>query len=156
MPAFGGDHPAYGSSGCGENDGTGYERSPAEPARRERLAPRCGASGPGEFAARRVPVVRRLREGRREDRVECSGQIRSSLGQTRRRLVQMSEHDRELALPVKRPLAGQAFEEDTTERVLVGATVDRPAFDLLRRHIIDRPDEAALPRQAADGRDVTS
>src|SRR5439155_11120482 len=83
-------------------------------------------------------------------------QIWSSLGQTRRRLVQMREDDRELALTVERPLSGQAFEEDAAERVLIRAAVDRSTFDLLRRHIIDRADEAALARQAADGRDVTS
>jgi len=156
MPAFGGDHAAHRSTGCGEHDGTGNEQPPEGPARRERLALRCCASGAGQFAARRVPVIWRFREGRREDRVERSGQIRSSLGQTWRRLVQMREHDRQLALPVERPLTGQAFEEDAAERVLVGAAVDRPALDLFGRYVIDCADEAALAREAADRRDVAS
>src|SRR6266576_6694186 len=68
----------------------------------------------------------------------------------------MCENDREFALAVERPLTCEALEEDAAERVHVCAAVDRAAFDLLRRHVIDRADEATLARQAADGRDVTS
>src|SRR2546423_14853390 len=130
MPAFRCDHGAYRRTGRGESDGTGNEKSSEDPARPERLALECCASGSGQFAACRIPVVRRFGERRREDRVERSGQIWSSLGQTRRRLVQMREDDRELALTVERPLSGQAFEEDAAERVLVRAAVDRSTFDL--------------------------
>ena len=68
----------------------------------------------------------------------------------------MREHDRQFALAVERPLACEALKEDAAERVDIGAAVDRSALDLLRRDVIDRPDEAALAGQAADGRDVAS
>ena len=66
----------------------------------------------------------------------------------------MREDDRQLAVAFERPLAGQELEEDAAERVDIGAAVDLAALDLLRRDVVDRPDEAALARQAADRRDV--
>src|SRR5205814_2805563 len=67
----------------------------------------------------------------------------------------MREDDRELAVAVERALAREELEQHATERVDVGAAVDRPALDLLRGDVVDRSDEASLARQAADGRDVS-
>jgi DNA-binding SARP family transcriptional activator len=49
----------------------------------------------------------------------------------------------------------QALVEDAAKRVDVGAAVDRAALDLLGRDIVDRPDEAAVAREAADRGDMT-
>jgi hypothetical protein len=57
----------------------------------------------------------------------------------------VGEHDGELAVPLERPLACQTLEEDAAERVDVRSGVDRTALDLLRRDVVDRADEAALP-----------
>ena len=50
-------------------------------------------------------------------------QLGPDVRQTRRRLVQVGEDDRELAVALVRTLAGEALEEDTAERVEVGASV---------------------------------
>ena len=55
---------------------------------------------------------------------------------------------------VERTHAGEALEEHAAERIDVGARVDRPALDLLGRDVVDRADEAAVARQAADRRGV--
>src|SRR2546430_76435 len=91
MPAFRCDHGAYRRTGRGESDGTGNEKSSEDPARPERLALQCCASGSGQVAPCRIPVVRRFGERRREARGERSGQIWSSLGQTRPPPRQMRE-----------------------------------------------------------------
>ena len=110
--------------------------------------------GIDELAAGRVPLVRRLRQRGREDGVERLRELGPHLGEARRRLVQVGEDDRQLALALERPRAGEALEEDAAERVDVGAAVDRAALDLLGRDVVDRPDEAAVAGQAADRRDV--
>ena len=46
----------------------------------------------------------------REDLVERFGQVWPELGEARRRLVQVSEDDRELAVARERTRAGQALE----------------------------------------------
>jgi hypothetical protein len=67
----------------------------------------------------------------------------------------MGIHERELGLTVERALSGQALVKHATEGIDVGAVVDRAARDLLRRHVVDRPDEAAVAGQAADGGHVS-
>ena len=62
----------------------------------------------------------------------------------------MREHDGELALPHERPLPGQALEEDAAEAVDVRASIDARALDLLRRDVVDGPDEAAVASEAAN------
>ena len=66
----------------------------------------------------------------------------------------MGEHDGQLAVALEGPGAGEAFEEDTAERVDVRAPVDLAARDLLRRDVVDRSDEAAIAGEAAHRRDV--
>ena len=112
------------------------------------------ARGGGERAARAVALVRLLRERARDDAVPGGRQLGPQLGQPRRRLVQVREHDRQLALALERPLAREALEEHAAERVDVGAAVDLLAADLLGRDVVDRADEAAVAGEAADRRDV--
>jgi hypothetical protein len=114
---------------------------------------------PSRAAATRAPQVAYrasgiLRERAGEDAVPGRRQVGLKLLQPRRRLVQVREHDRELAVSLVGPLAGQALEEDAAERVDIRATVDRPAPNLLGGDVVDRADEASVARQAADRRDV--
>ena len=108
-----------------------------------------GSRSLDQLAAGRVPLGGRLRERGREHVVECRGELGPEFGETRRRLVQVSEDHRELALAVERPTPCEALEEDAAERVDVGAAVDVAALDLLGRDVVDRADEAAIRRQAA-------
>ena len=71
--------------------------------------------GLDQLAAGRVPVVGRLRERGREDAVEGLRKLGPEIGQERRRLVQVGEHDRELALAVERARSGKALVEDAAE-----------------------------------------
>jgi len=67
----------------------------------------------------------------------------------------MREDDRQLGIAVEGTLAGDALEQDTAERVDVRPRVDRFTLDLLRRHVVDRSDEAAVAGEAARRRHVT-
>jgi hypothetical protein len=107
-----------------------------------------------ELAAGRVAVVRRLRERRRHELVERRVQLGPHVGRSRRRLVQVREDDRQLGVAGEGTFAGEALVEDTAEGVHVRAAVDRSAFDLLGRHVVDRPDEAAIPGEARRRRHV--
>ncbi len=62
----------------------------------------------------------------------------------------MCEHDRQLALPLERPLACEALVEDAAECIDVDPAVHLLAADLLGRHVVDRADEAAVAGEAAD------
>ena len=66
----------------------------------------------------------------------------------------MREDDGQLAFAIERPLAGEQLKQHAAERVDVGPAVERGALDLLRRHVVDRSDKAALAGQAADRRHV--
>ena len=67
---------------------------------------------------------------------KASGKLRPEIGEARRRLVQVGEHDRELAVTLERALTHEALEQDTAERVDVCTTVDRVAPDLLGWNVI--------------------
>src|SRR5262249_27994275 len=131
------------------------QRASAEPPARERPALQCGRGSLGKFAAAREAVVWRFRQGGCEDLVEGVRKLRPQIRDPWRRLVQVREDDRQLTLAIERPLARKALVEHTAERVDICSPVDRAALDLLRRNVVDRPDEAALAGQAAHGRDVT-
>jgi hypothetical protein len=49
--------------------------------------------------------------------------------------------DRHLRVALERAVPGEAVIEDARERVLVAAPVERLAFDLLRRRVVDGADE---------------
>ena len=66
----------------------------------------------------------------------------------------MRKDDRELALALERALTRKTLEQHTAEGVDVGTAVDRAAFDLFGCNVVDRPDEAAVARQAANRRHV--
>ena len=109
---------------------------------------------PDELSAGLIALVRRLRERDLEHRVERGGQLGPQVGNPGRRIVEMCKEDGQLALPVERARTGQALVEDAAERIDVSTAIDRAPLDLLGRHVIDRPDETALARQAAHRRNV--
>ena len=67
-----------------------------------------------------------------------------------------ANNDREVGLPLERTRPGEALIEHAAERIDIGAAVERATRDLLGRNVVDRSDEAALTRQAAHGRHVSS
>ena len=82
-----------------------HEKTPVvELPARERLPLDRRGGGLGELAAGCISLVRRFCERSREDNVERFGKVRPDVGESRRRLVQVCEDDRELALTVERPL----------------------------------------------------
>ena len=120
-----------------------------------KLFPRDAAvAAAHQFAARGVPLIRILRQCGRKDVVERIRELRPEIREARRRLVQVCEDDRELALAIERPLARQTLEKNASERVDVGARIDRSTLDLLGWDVVDGSDEATLARQTADRRHV--
>src|SRR5262249_30808711 len=129
-----------------------HAAAPAVP--RHDLACHGRARGVHELATRRVSVFRRLRKRRLEDRVERSRKLGSQVRDGRRRIVEVCEENRQLALAVERRRACEALVEDAAERIDVGPPVDCAALDLLGGHVVDGADETAVARQAADRRDM--
>ena len=63
----------------------------------------------------------------------------------------MSEHHRDVGLPLERRTARKQLEEDAGERVNVRSSVHGGALDLLRGGVVDRAREDSFPAQAVDG-----
>ena len=121
---------------------------------RERLPAQGRPRSFRQLAAGRVALLRGLRQGGSKNAVEGVRELGPDIGESGRRFVEVGEDDRELALAVERPRSRQTLVEDAAERVDVGSAVDRSALDLLGRDVVDRADEASLPGQAADRRDM--
>src|SRR4029079_9334153 len=120
------------------------------------LSLKCGARGPDELCAARIPVAGRFRQRGREHLVEGRRKLGSQVGDRRYRLVQMGEQHRQLRFAVVWACARQALEEDAAERVHIGPTVDLSALYLLRWDVVDGSDEATLGGQARDRADMAS
>ena len=82
--------------------------------------------GTAELTRCPVAVTRRLRHRGSDDVVERSRELGPDIRQPRRRLVQVGEDDREVALTLVRTLAGDALEEHTAERVEVARASTEP------------------------------
>jgi hypothetical protein len=143
--------PSY-DEDCGrdQEQASARERPPTP----NRLPLECSSRGRRELPASGEAIVALLRERGCDHVVEAGRQLRPDLRETWRQLVQVREHDRQLALAVEGALPRETLEENAAERVDVGAPVDRAALDLLGRHVVDRADETALAGQAAHRRDV--
>ena len=75
------------------------------------------ARGGGEGTARAVALHPAPSRARARPRRPTRPPARAAVGEPRRRLVQVCEHDRQLALPLERPLACHALVEDAAECV---------------------------------------
>ena len=84
------------------NDGACESRAPTGTAPGVGLLGERAARGDGQLAAGGIPVRRTLRERGFEDVVEADGELRPELPDRWRRLVQVSKHDGEIALPARR------------------------------------------------------
>jgi hypothetical protein len=90
-----------------------------------------GAGCEAILAPLRKPTLDRVVDGRRKDGVEPA-EAGWQLGQVR-------VGDRPLDVPRERLPTGKTLEQHAGQRVLVGATVDRVAIELLRRDVAERP-----------------
>ena len=109
---------------------------------------RCG----GEITTARVTLLRLLGERACDHAVpRRPANPGRTLGDPRRRLVQMGEDHGKLVLALERPLTRHALEQHAAECVDVGAAVDLLAANLLRRNVVDGADETPIAGQAADG-----
>jgi hypothetical protein len=52
---------------------------------------------------------------------------------------------RDVVLRVERDGTSQALEQDAPEGVHVASRIDRFPADLLRRHVVDRPEQVSAP-----------
>jgi hypothetical protein len=100
-----------------------------------------------DLLERRAPVRRPprriLRQHPIDERLDVRWHVGARRAQRRRRLEHHLREDRDRMRAAKRRVPGQAREHHRAERVHVGAWIDRPAADLLRRHVRGRPDERA-------------
>ncbi len=121
---------------------------PAFGRRRRPLAERvpCRAH---ELTAAREAVRRRLGERPGDHVVELRRQIRTLRVRRGRRLEQVRGDRGGIRSLLERPQSGQALVENAPERVDVRPGVDRLPFELLRRRVVDRPDEGAGLREPA-------
>ena len=126
------------------------ERPKSGFARQAELGPRVL----DELAAAPVSLLRRLRQGFDENGVEADRQVGIEHARGRWILGDMAPEDRQRALPAERRLTRQTLEQDTAERVDVGAEVERPSPDLLRGDVVGCPGEMAGLGRSSVGGDV--
>ncbi len=110
----------------------------------------CGAA---EVARRRVALIDVLRHRARDHDVELRRQPTADRRGHRRRCRQLRPQLRLVALALERHPAGEREVQHAAERVHVGARIDAPAADLLRRHVVERPDPLTGARAAGAGED---
>ena len=95
----------------------------------------CLADLAHQLAGGLRPLSRVLREGRVEDDVQQLGQVGPSIGQARRRLVQLGLDGGAAGLAPERGRAGEAGEDDAGQRVHVALGHRRLAPQLLGRAV---------------------
>ena len=100
---------------------------------------RCG----DELAAGRIPVVGILGQRARDHRVDGTGQLGPDRARWRRRLLDVSPYDRGVDVLDERDAPGEALVEHAAERVDVCPAVHVRVLDLLRRDVVDRPQQLA-------------
>ena len=88
-------------------------------------------------------VVRVLRERAEHDHVEVGRDVRTLHRRRPRRVREMLHRDLDRRLAAERRRPGQHLVEDDSDRVEVGALVDRCAPGLLGREVLRRPDDRA-------------
>ena len=109
-----------------------------------------GRSEPGRHITRgRRALGRVLRHREGQDVVDLGRQVGTLLRQRRRRGLDVRPQHAHLDVARVGSMPGQALEEQTPERVHIGALVDGIALDLFRRDVVDRSDELARLREPA-------
>ena len=101
----------------------------------------------GEGRAGRVAGIRRLGQRLRHDLVDRWRQVGAQGPQRRHGRGHLRPHHREARVALERRLPGEHLERGAGQGVEVGAAVERPALDLLRRHVVERAQELAGQRQ---------
>ena len=96
-----------------------------------------------ELARAAVALLGLLGECPRERGVERGWKAGTKLARRRRCVVKVRIEDGDLRGIGKRRLSRQALVEHAPERVDVGTAVKRLTADLLRRNVVERPDELA-------------
>ena len=100
-----------------------------------------------ELAAGRVAVIRLLGQRSGDHRVELGRQLADPLAGPRRRLLEVREDDRDVGVADERHLAGEALEEQASERVDVRPCIDGIAAHLLGRDVRERARAGAARRR---------
>ena len=122
--------------------------SAAAPRRRQRAPRRAGQTSATGTAGRSAVCHRSsgsLARQRDSVRSRAGPESRARARRIGRRLVSQDGADeRGLTAPFEGPLAGQHLVEDRAEREDVGARVSDRAFQLLGRHVLERPEDRAL------------
>ena len=95
-----------------------------------------------ELAAGRIAVSRLLGQRSGDHRVELGRQLADPLAGPRRGLLEVREHDRDVRVADERNLAGEALEQQASERVDVRPCIDRVAAHLLGRDVGECPEQA--------------
>ena len=104
-----------------------------------------------QLAARAVALVGALRERLGDHAVERLRKLGPQRRDGGRRLAQVSKDDGEVVVARVRSSPREAFEEDASERVDIGAAVDLAPLDLLGGDVAHRAGEPAVAAQAVDG-----
>ena len=109
----------------------------------------CCGHGGRELAAGLEPVLLRLGERLREHEIQRGRHVAPDVGDPRRWILQVRNHELQLGLALVGPCAGETLVGDAGEAVDVRARVEQRApLDLLGCRIVDGADEVARSRQA--------
>jgi hypothetical protein len=94
---------------------------------------------PGELPTARVALGGLLRQRHSDDGVERCRQLRPLGARSRRRRLEVREHDRKIRVTPKRRLSDEALVQHAAKRIDVRPPVDLLAGDLLGRDVVDGP-----------------
>ena len=122
-------------------DGRQRRREPAPGALRL-VQPERAASVVDELAAGLVAVLRLLGQCAGDHCVDLGRQLPDPLAGPGRRLLEVREDDGDVGVAHERHLTREALEQEASERVHVGARIDRIASHLLGSDVRERAEQA--------------
>ena len=122
-------------------DGRQRRREPAPGALRL-VQPERAASVVDELAAGLVAVLRLLGQCAGDHCVDLGRQLPDPLAGLGRRLLEVREDDGDVGVAHERHLTREALEQEASERVHVGARIDRIASHLLGSDVRERAEQA--------------
>src|SRR5208282_5438683 len=112
------------------------------------LEPERYPQGISEFPATRKTTFGSLRKRSHQDVIHFRRKAGPPRRQPRRRHRKLRVQHRHALIPGKWWLAGQQRERRARQRVLISACLDSPTSDLLRRTVIQRPQDVTCSCQA--------